>query len=1021
MNTVRFLGTLALLAGSGFSALVYQNVWTREFRLIFGGSTSATAAVLAIFSLGLGLGALLIGRRVDRSPNPLRVYGWLELLIAASAAATPLLLPGARTVYLALGGSTELGLVFGTILRIALATLVLIVPTALMGATLPAAVRAVVTDEDAGRGRAAWLYGLNTLGAVCGVFASTFWMLENLGNRTTLLVAAALNAAVAALALLWSSTGPRVGLLAPEPAPEPASAPAPAPAGIQPDRAIYGAAFVTGLVFFLMELVWYRMLAPILGGSVFTFGAILGVALFGIGVGGAAYGALARLLKPSFTLFGWTCLAEGAFVLGAFALGDRVAVAAGILRGLGAVGFDGLVSGWITVTCVVVAPAAAVAGFQFPLLLALLGEGQRDVATHVSRAYVANMLGGIAGSLLGGFGLLPAFSAPVTWKIGGLALCGLAVVAFLRGPSAPQRLAGLAACAFVALLANAAGPSAVWRHAGIGVGRSAIDSIRSPEVLEDWAQQHRRSILWEADGVESSVALKVASGVAFVVNGKIDGHATLDAPTQVGTGILGAILHPAAKTAMVIGLGTGGTAGWLAAVPGIERVDVAELEPRILDVARALQDVNEKALENPKVRVALGDAREFLQTVDREYDLVISEPSNPYRAGIATLFSADYYRAVKKRLAPAALFIQWVQTYEIDSIAVEQVMATVRSEFPHVIAFRTHRDLLLVGSFAPVRLDAALRSRIAEPTIAKALEVAWDTASAPEFLARYVGGDRLTAQVASRATRLVTDDLNPLEFGFARSVGRQDLFSVTRLLDESRSLGDIDPVLDAVSLAPGERLAHAEAVAQLYEDERFAAGLPIEAQARYQAAKLVEAGDLRRAAQVWSRLPNVPLLLKHRVQAAEALAEAGDGRAGTLAALLPPSRIVDRAAILARTLHRQGQPGPALEAARGAVIEQHRTPWGDASLIARFLGLLPEIVAGSPGRGGEIGRLLEVPFAGGSAYEERIRAWADVAFDPANGLDCRRAIAFFEKAPPPTEAYRSLRAQCLTRAPRGPS
>ena len=189
-----------LLFLSGLCALVYQVVWLREFRLVFGASTAASAAVLAIFIGGLGLGGLWLGPRADRQAAPLAFYARLEAGIALLSAVTPALLALVRQVYVGLGGSQALGMGLGTVLRLLLAGLVLAAPTLLMGGTLPAASRAIETDDDSRRRGVALLYGVNTLGAVAGSFLATFVLLETLGNRTTLWLASLLNLAVAVTA-----------------------------------------------------------------------------------------------------------------------------------------------------------------------------------------------------------------------------------------------------------------------------------------------------------------------------------------------------------------------------------------------------------------------------------------------------------------------------------------------------------------------------------------------------------------------------------------------------------------------------------------------------------------------------------------------------------------------------------------------------------------------------------------------------------------------------------------------------
>src|SRR5581483_6687950 len=290
-------------------------------------------------------------------------------------------------------------------------------------------------------------------------------------------------------------------------------------------------------------------------------------------------------------------------------------------------------------------PPALIAVYQFPLLIALFGRGRERVGSHVGIAYAANTAGAIAGSLAGGFGVLPWLTAPVAWKLVAvvLALLGVAAVALERGS---KRIAPLALAAVTIALLFAPGPTAAWRHSGIGAGRAGDTVFATPNAYRAWEYANRRKIEWEGDGVESSVALALDdTGHTFVVNGKSDGSARGDAGTQVMLGLLGVLRQPQPKRAFVIGLGTGSTAGWLAAVPTMERVDVVELEPLVLDVARACAAVNHDAMNNPKVHVVIGDARETLLTTTERYDVIASEPSNPYRAGIASLFTQEYYRA----------------------------------------------------------------------------------------------------------------------------------------------------------------------------------------------------------------------------------------------------------------------------------------------------------------------------------------------------------------------------------------
>jgi len=769
-----------LLFFSGLCALVYQTVWMREFRLIFGASTPATAAVLAIFMAGLGAGSALLGKRADTHENPLGYYARLELYIAAAAAVSPFVLMLCAKLYFASGGSPALGMTGATIVRLILATLVLGPATLLMGGTLPAAARAAETNADDGRRAVALLYGINTLGAVAGALLSTFVLVETFGNRMTLFIAVLMNVLVAVRARIMA----RSMTVAPQ-------------APVEPEvreraanpRLVFAAAATVGFAFLLMELVWYRMLSPVLGGTTYMFGLVLAVALLGIGAGGTAYAVLRGSRAATPGGFALTCGFEALAVAIPFALGDRIAIFAGTMRQLGIVyGFSGHVTMWALVTFIVVFPAAFVSGVQFPLLIALLGKGREHVGRQIGAAYAWNTAGAIAGSLAGGFGLMQLLTTPGVWRAVAVLLTVLALAA---AALARRQLAYAAIAAVVGVAAilsiTATGPTAVWRHSGVGVGR--MPHHGSQNTLRSWMNHARRMIIWERDGRESSVALSALEHLTFIVNGKTDGSTRGDAPTQIGIGLIPAILHRNPQTSLVIGLGTGQTAGFLGALPSMQRVDVVELEPNVLEVARICTPVNYGVMTNPKAHVIVTDAREVLLATDRTYDVIVSEPSNPYRAGIASLLTREFYAAVHDRLRPHGIFAQWMQGYGIEASTMQTIYATLRSTFPYVQTWRPSAgDLVMVASMEPITLDIpTLRRRIASEPYATTLYNTWDATNVEHFVARFVANEQFAAAAAEDAPAMNTDDRTIIEFGFARSVGDDATLYRTLMADAERS------------------------------------------------------------------------------------------------------------------------------------------------------------------------------------------------------------------------------------------
>jgi spermidine synthase len=977
---LRLLSFLLFL--SGFCALVYQMVWLREFRLIFGAATPATAAVLAVFMGGLGLGSAWLGRRAERTEGLLRLYGWIELAITGTAFITPLLLRGVRALYIQTGGVEALGSASATGLHLVLAVIVLLVPCTLMGGTLPVAVKYVESDDDPRRGSAGLLYGLNALGAVAGVGASTFWLLEKLGTRGTLWAAAGLNLALAGVAL-WGATREKSGASIPGPKPkpvraraEPALVPAAAPAAF-----VYGAAFTTGFVFFLVELVWYRMLAPLLGSSTYNFGLILALALAGIGLGGLAYRIwlAPRAGQASPGAFSMVLALQAFWLVLPFALGDRVAVFAFHASQLRSVGFGGQIAAWTAVAAVLVLLPSIFAGLQFPLLVGLLGRGRTDVGRQLGFAYAANTGGAIAGSLLGGFLLIPGLTAPGCWKLTVWLTVLLAALAlafdFRRGW---RRTTGAVAALMTASLwmsLAAEGPTAFWRHSPIGYGR--FEGLpETPAERQDFFNDRRRRTHQEFEGRESSVGLIAADSYAFYVNGKSDGSALGDAPTQVMSGLIGAALHPHPRLACVVGLGTGSTAGWLADVPGMERVDVFEIEPGMCDLARdAFAPVNRDVMRKSNVRVILGDAREALLVKGAPYDLIASEPSNPYRAGIASLFTREFYEAVQGRLNPEGIFCQWVQGYEVDAATIQLVYATLGSVFPFIETWVTkYDDLLFVCHQQPpaYSLDQ-LRRRVATAPFKEAMSRVWQADSVEGFLARHYAGPELARAAAARESRVNTDDRNLLEYGFARALHRSGDFESSDLLQvamrdqidcPAHLRGQIDP-----ARLLEERLLSSVADGVVFE---IPARLQGDARRRAEAMLASIRGDYPAVLQLWA---GEPRSLMAKLMLVEAAGQAGQPESSrAMLAWIEQDWPVEARLAAARLAARHGAPDAAAEHLRIALSAMRDTPWLRARTTKEGLSLARALGQENPSVAAAFFALLEQPFPVAAYDSDRIES-----------------------------------------------
>jgi spermidine synthase len=784
-----------------------------------------------------------------------------------------------------------------------------------------------------------------------------------------------INLAVALTALKLGAGSPA----APD---RPAAAAEPDEAAGLPLGLVLAAAAVAGFAFFLMELVWYRLLAPVLGGSIYTFGLILATALAGIGLGGALHPLVFRHRRPQAWHLAATCLLEALVILLPFALGDWLAVTALQLRSLDVFGFWGLTGSWIMITGLVVFPAAVVSGLQFPLMISLLGRGLRDLGRQTGLAYAYNTGGAILGSLAGGFGLLPRLTAPGCWLLaGGLLLAlGLAVavqagrqVGRVPGASRPAWAPLLATLVLTLLCFTAAGPTAVWRHAPIGAGR--VGSLTSLNELRGWMNDTRRTIFWEADGVESAVGIQDGSGYNFLINGKSDGHVIGDRGTQTMMGLLGAALHPAPRRALVVGLGTGSTAGWLSAVPSLDQVDVVELEPAVLQMARlsapANRNVMAKAEAGAGVRIIINDAREVLNTTPDKYDLIVSEPSNPYRAGIAGLFTREFYREVAGRLNPDGLFLGWCQAYEIETTSVFTIIATLKSVFPHVECWATQvpGDLVFLASREPPRPDPeVLAARLASSPYREALRLAWGVEGLEGFLAHHLANNDLTGAIARTVNpaNLNTDDLNPVEYAYAHSVGHRTNFSAFDLFAAALARGWNQPAWAPKTISL-ESLGLNLFLAAAYNEQSIipaADRFPESLRKRTQAVRSWQAGDFSALPAQWpgetrpdSRLESLAL--------AESLTRGkkqDQDRALTLVPAFEDWWPACAALIKGFLAFNQEHPAEAVGELETAFQILRNSPGEIGAVVERGLRLTLTLTAGHPEYAGRLYAALEEPF-----------------------------------------------------------
>jgi hypothetical protein len=483
-------------------------------------------------------------------------------------------------------------------------------------------------------------------------------------------------------------------------------------------------------------------------------------------------------------------------------------------------------------------------------------------------------------------------------------------------------------------------------------------------------------------------------------------------------GLMAALLHPAAHRALVVGLGTGSTAGWLGRVPTMERVDVVELEPAILEVARRCAPVNQDVLANPRVRIAIGDAREVVATTRSHYDLIFSEPSNPYRAGIASLFTREFYRAAAARLGEDGLFAQWLQAYNVDAQTIRTIYATLASVFPEVETWISQEaDLLLIAGKRPMSYDVArLRARIAEEPWRTALARVWRVEDLEGVFARYVASADLARAVARlEGDRLNTDDMTRVEFGFARGLGFRDhQFEVAELRTVAAQQGFGHPLLEHGTLdrarlddrAVAMQAAHGSAPLDLAPEA------PAALRHRSEAIEHWKDGDLAEALAAWRIQPDEPTDSIALAVLSESLADVGDAAAERYIQQLRPQHEVEADAYLARLRLNQHRVAEAADALDGAFQRAASDPWPLPLVLDRALDLAVDLAGRDRAAGERLLRRLARPFAVSLTNDRRQRTVVALAHSLDWPRLCQEALAPMEPDVPWDDDLLERRVRC---------
>lgn len=688
----------ALFLLSGVTGLIHEVAWTRAFAFIFGNTTYAVSAVLAAFMAGLALGSWFFGRRVDRRPgDELGLYAVLELGIALSAVAVIPVLDRLDEVYGVLFRAAPHSLWLLTVCRGLLAFLLLLVPSFLMGGTLPVLSRHLIRETRDLAGGVGALYGLNTAGAAAGCLITGFFLVEHLGVRGSIAAGAALNLLLAAAFLALRAAHRRHGTRAPGPgAASPAESP---PAGLL----LLGIAAASGFAALGYEVLWTRLLVFKLKTTTYAFSVMLTTFLSGLGFGGLLLGAWERRGRERGPASAWRRLSGLQAGIGLSALLSIFVI--GGLEGV-SVAQDG---SWgartlrqLGLSAAVMLPSTLMMGMSLPLVARLAGAG-RGVGEAVGRVYAANTAGAVLGSLVAGFCLAPLLGTQHSLIL--LALVNLALAAAVLG-AAPAGIRRLAK-GWPQALAGA------WAAAGLGLLVLPSDLLFGLYNAGEREVDSRTRILHAREGAGGITTVhELPSGDRVISTGSINvaGTTLTLRTTQMLQAHIPALLHPGPRQVLQIGFGSGETAHILTGYPGCS-LDVAEISRSVLDEADAFfGDINHGVLHRPSVTPFVTDGAGFLRLSRRSYDLILNDSIWPYYAGNSGLYTREHFAAGRDRLRPGGLMTSWLPLdMRLESFLT--ILRTFHSVFPHftIWAANTHytKHALLVGSTEPLRIDAS--------------------------------------------------------------------------------------------------------------------------------------------------------------------------------------------------------------------------------------------------------------------------------------------------------------------------
>ncbi|MBX9686769.1 MAG: fused MFS/spermidine synthase [Candidatus Obscuribacterales bacterium] len=811
---------------SGASSLIYQVIWTRQMVFVFGSSTFASSTVLSAFMGGLALGSFAAGRYADKLKNPFLIYGILEGIIGVWALLAPFMFDAALPIYKSFWQQMHLQVLPFSLLRFIVVSMILLPPTACMGATLPILSRFVTSSLSVVGEKVGTLYSINTLGAVFGAVAGGFWLIPAFGLYASTLTAACVNIllalAVLGLLQLIPAFKETSSSLEKDWQPEPS---------VQSTAALSKPALFTliafgisGAIAMIYEVAWTRALLLVIGSTTYAFSIMLSTFLIGIFQGSFIFSKFADKMKNGVLCFAVLQVVLALAAVVSILLFNMLPYWNLVVNAQQISNPELGMLNRFMLAAVVLFPIALCLGALFPVAVKVCTVELEKLGRSVGTLYSVNTLGAIIGSFACGFLIIPAIGGEKTLVLCAAANALLGLVLLLGCVKEQVLLKAFSAASLLGITLWSLLSPQIWNLHVITSSqklRRGLNWNKQTTVppYSDWLAQVNKSFeieFWK-DGLCANVAVVKFPDKqhSLFTNGHIDASdGPTDMPTQVLLPSIPLLLNPKAQTVADVGWGSGCTMGYALLFP-IKKMICAEIEPAVVETSRFFHKVNMAPEDDTeRLKIEYNDGRNYLLATDETFDLITSEPSNPWQAGVCNLYTKEYFQVCHDRLNKGGIFAMWWQSNEVSSDNLTRVFAALKKVFKHLVVFETYPgDISACASDEPIKINLnAVNEALQNPRLRERLAVFGAIASAEDLPLKV----RMTDEAIDNLIKGVeanSDDKNHIEFDVAKTYEQKNYTAE----NQKWMLKNCGNVFDVVDWSPYTEKEKAEKLAAIAE------------------------------------------------------------------------------------------------------------------------------------------------------------------------------------------------------------